>query len=223
MKRIVSLILALALSACAMLSLASCGESFDVYTVANESKATTVITQVNIKDKDGNDLEQIFDVKSAGNDAIIEYKFKRLVGIDEAAETGLPRVYEENGKIYYIDGKYYNSGEGENPWTGSPSETLYKFSINKAKLIEPTVSEDGLSFSATMTPENCQEMFNFGHTASESVEIKVETNGVNLTRVYISYYTVDGATVSMTSSYSYNVLELDFSEIIGEEEDEEIG
>ncbi len=195
-------------------------EARDIYTIANESTATSVTTQIDYTTAEGDSLDGWFAMQSEGNNAIITYEFSRLQTVEEAAANGLGRIVREEGKYYYIDGIYYKSGEGT-PWIGAPDDTEYKFNLDPAKLINPSVSNDGKMLVATMTPENCQEMFGFDIDAKDELVISVETNGTNLTRLEISCTTVSGAAVYIRSSYSYNTeLDLDFSEIIGEPEEE---
>ena len=192
----------------------------DIYTIANESNATSVTTQIDYTTAEGDSLDGWFAMQSEGNNAIIDYEFSRLQTVEEAAENGLGRIVTEKGKYYYIDGIYYKSGEGD-PWIGAPDDTEYKFNLDKAKLISPSVSQDGKMLVASMTPENCVEMFGFDIDAKDELVLVIETNGTNLTRLEISCTTVSGATVYIRSSYSYNTeLGLDFSEIIGEPEEE---
>ncbi len=192
----------------------------DIYTIANESTATSVTTQIDYTTAEGDALEGWFAMQSEGNNAIITYEFSRLQTVEEAAENGLGRIVREEGKYYYIDGIYYKSGEGT-PWIGAPDDTEYKFNLDKSKLINPAVSNEGKMLVATMTPENCVEMFGFDIDAKDELVIVVETNGTNLTRLEISCTTVSGAQVFIRNSYSYNTeLDLDFSEIIGEPEEE---
>lgn len=218
MKKIVSLALAFVLLACAIFSFASCGEdgAVDIYAVANSSKATTVTTQIDYTDADGNELDAWYEIKSEGNDAIIDYWFHKFTEVDEGA-VGLDRIVKVEGRYYYIDGLYYGS-EAAEPEVGSPKDATYKFNLDKNKMIEPAVSDDGNSVRAAVTPENCADMFGFDLDADGNIAIEIVTNGVNLTRVELSCTTVTGARVSIRSSYSYNALDLDFSEILGEDE-----
>ena len=192
----------------------------DIYTIANESNATSVTTQIDFTTAEGESLDGWFAMQSEGNNAIIDYEFSWLQTVEEAAENGLGRIVTEEGKYYYIDGIYYKSGEGT-PWIGAPDETEYKFELDQTKLINPTVSQDGKTLVATMTPTNCVEMFGFDINAKGDLVLVIETNGTNLTRLEISCTTVSDAKVYIRNSYSYNTeLNLDFSEIIGEPEEE---
>ena len=224
-KKIISLLLALSMLFGVALVLGSCNSNEedgprDIYAIANESTATSVTTQIDYTTAEGDSLDGWFAMQSEGNNAILTYEFSRLQTVEEAAENGLGRIVREEGKYYYIDGIYYKSGDGE-PWIGAPDDTEYKFDLQESKLIDPSVSQDGKLLVATMTPENCVEMFGFDIDAKENLVLTVETNGTNLTRLEISCTTVSGASVYIRSSYSYNTeLGLDFSEIIGEPEEE---
>lgn len=224
-KKIISLLLALSMLFGVALMLGSCNSNEeevprDIYAIANESAATSVTTQIDYTTAEGDSLDGWFAMQSEGNNAILTYEFSRLQTVEEAAENGLGRIVREEGKYYYIDGIYYKSGEGE-PWIGAPDDTEYKFDLQESKLIDPSISQDGKMLVATMTPENCVEMFGFDIDANGDLVLTVETNGTNLTRLEISCTTVSGASVYIRSSYSYNTeLGLDFSEIIGEPEEE---
>jgi hypothetical protein len=227
MKKIVSAILVLTAIFGALFMLASCAEEKkDIYTIANTSEATTVNTQVFFTTAEGDDLGGFYFMQTAGNDAIIEYAYKRLQRPDEVlAGAEISRIVEvgsaENPcKTYYYQGKYYDDGDAA-PWVGAPSEIQFKFNLQEDKLTTPTISADGTTLIALVTPENCLEMFGFDLDANEEdITIIVTTLDQYLTKLELRCITDDGANISIVSSYSYNDLtgQLDFSAITGEEE-----
>ncbi len=227
MKKIVSAILALTLIFGTLFMLASCAEEQkDIYTIANTSAATAVNTQVFYTTKEGDDLGGFYFMRTAGNDAIIEYAYKRLQRPAEVlAGAPISRIVEvgsaENPcRTYYYEGKYYDEGE-PTPWVGAPSEIQFVFNLDKTKLESAALSADGKTLTAIVTPENCLAMFGFDLDANEeNIALIVNTLDEYLTRVELRCITDDGANVNIVSSYSYNDLtgQLDFSPITGEEE-----
>lgn len=227
MKKIVSIILVLTLALGAMLTLASCaGEEKDIYTIANTSAATSVNTQVFYTTAEGDDLGGFYFMKSAGNDAIIEYSYKRLQHPEEVLQgANMQRIIsvgsQENPcKTYYYEGKYYDDGE-TTPWVGAPSEIQFIFNLDSTKMLTSSVSGDGMTLTATITPENCEAMFGFDLDANEeNIALSVVAVAGYLNKVELRCTTDDGANVTIVSSYSYNDLtgQLDFSAITGEEE-----
>ena len=227
MKKIVSLILVLTLLLGVILVLASCAEAEkDIYTIANTSDATSVYTQVFYTTKEGDDLGGFYFMKSAGNDAIIEYAYKRLQHPEEVLLGAAPsRVIsvgsaEKPCKTYYYGGKYYDEGEST-PWVGAPSEIQFKFNLDSSKMLSSTLSGDGMTLNATIDAAGCLEMFGFDLDANEeNISLLVEAIAGYLTKVELKCVTDDGANVTITSSYSYNDLtgQLDFSAVSGEDE-----
>ena len=222
MKKIVSSILALALVLGALFMLASCAEEKkDIYTIANTSAATTVNTQVFYTTAEGDNLDAFYFMQTAGNDAIIEYAYKRLQRPDEVLAGAKPSRIVSVGstenpcKTYYYQGKYYNDGE-KTPWVGAPSAIQFKFNLQESLLTTPTISADGTTLVALITPENCLEMFGFDLDANEEdISIIVTTLDQYLTKLELRCITDDGASINIVSSYSYNDLtgQLDFSAI----------
>lgn len=227
MKKIISVILVLILALGAVLTLASCSEEQkDIYTIANTSAATSVNTQVFYTTAKGDDLGGFYFMKSAGNDAIIEYAYKRLQHPEEVlAGADMQRIIavgsQENPcKTYYYEGKYYDDGE-TTPWVGAPSEIQFIFNLDSTKMLTSSLSADGMTLTATITPENCQDMFGFDLDANEeNIALSVVAVAGYLNKVELRCTTDDGANVTIVSSYSYNDLtgQLDFSAITGEEE-----
>lgn len=227
MKKIVSIILVLTLALGVMLALASCGEEQkDIYTVANTSSATSVYTQVFYTTEKGDDLSGFYFMKSAGNDAIIEYAYKRMQTLDEVLNGAEPERIISVGsvtepcKTYYYGGKYYNDGDTA-PWVGAPSEIQFKFNLDSTKMIAPVVAADGSKLTATITAESCNEMFGFDLDADENnISLVVEAVDGYLTKVELKCITNDKSNVTITSSYSYNDLtgQLDFSAVPGVDE-----
>ncbi len=227
MKKIVSLILVLILALGAMLVLASCAEEQkDIYTIANTSEATSVHTQVFYTTKEGEDFGGFYFMRSAGDDAIIEYAYKRLQHLEEVpAGAPVSRVItvgsaENPCKIYYYRGKYYDDGE-TTPWVGAPSEIQFKFNLDSTKMLSSTLTNGGMTLNATISAESCLEMFGFDLDANEkNIALVVEAIGGYLSKVELKCVTDDGANITIISSYTYNDLtgQLDFSAIAGEDE-----
>ncbi len=220
-KRIIGLVLCIALVLCLALSLASCETVRTIYDIANSSYATTVVTVVNYS-VDGDDFQGYYKMETSGNDSILNYHFDRYTTREEGiANPELGRISYFEGKIYYIGGVYYTSGdETLAPWVGSPRDLKFNFKIEESKLTNPVISEDGNTLTADMTNENCLAMFGFDLDADGTLKLEVKTNGVNVSEVNIGCTTVSGATVTITNVYDYGENVLDFSEIFPEEEAE---
>ena len=229
-KKILSTFLALALLLSAVLSLGSCGlikkifgknEPDDIYTIANSSAATALTTKVGYKAPNGEDFGGWYVAKREGNNMIVEYEYDRYQTIEESVESGnSDRKVKEAGTVYYLDGKYYDSGDAtKTPWVGSPLDVNFKFSLDKSKLSNIVTPEANLLY-ATMTPEACAEMFGITINCEGAISLYIATNGVQLTEMQMVYTTDSGASVTVFTTYSYNDLALDFTPITGEPETE---
>lgn len=218
MKKIVSILLLVALT---LLALASCApaEQNDIYSVANASHATAVNTEVTYLTKSGDNLSGWYEVKSEGNDAIIYYDFYRYQYPGEAALGGAEtsRIVHNEGTTYYYAGKYYNADDLK-AWVGAPSEATFIFNLKEENFTDTVITNNGRELWAMITPEACLEMLGFNLNANEDgIEVTIKTNGTYLVEISLSCTTVSGATMVVRSSYSYNELTLDFSDITGEE------
>ena len=223
MKKILSLILVLVLTACAMLAISSCEreEEVTIYDIINGSAATGVTASIRYTTADGDDFSGWYVVKRNGNDLILEYDFERYSTIEESIANGNhDTIVHEIGKVYYLDGKYYNSGdETKTPWVGAAMDVNFALNVERNKLAAANNSNENILY-ATVTPENCTSVFGHDFGAKENVTLVFETNGVQLVEYEMSYVTESGASVNITATYSYGEQELDFSEIVGEPEEE---
>lgn len=220
MKKIVSIllvavILTLALTSCSMFTT---DEKVSIYDIVNNSSATSITTQVRYVPSTGDEFTGWYIVQREDNNMIVDYEFNRYTTVEESVAAGTAdRITNEKGVVYYIDGAYYTSGdETKTPWVGSPIDLDFKFNITKDKLINVFNPTENTVY-ADITPENCLEVFGIDFGAEGNIKIMFETNGVQLIELELSYITKSGADVGITSTYSYNDLTLDFSEILGEE------
>lgn len=227
-KRILSTFLCVALILTTALSLASCGliqrifgkkQADDIYTIANNSTATAITTKIDYQAANGEDFGGWYVAKRDGNNMIVEYEYDRYQTIEESMESGSSdRKVKEVGTVYYLNGKYYDSGDAaKTPWVGSPLDVNFKFDLDKSKLSNIVTPEDNVLY-ATMTPEACAEMFGITINCEETISLYIATNGVQITEMQMVYTTTSGASVTVFTTYSYNDLVLDFTPITGDPE-----
>jgi hypothetical protein len=228
-KRIISLALVALMLATALLSLGSCGlfgtETDDgakatIYDMVNSSKANSITTSVDYATKDGVELPGWYVVKREGNDMIVEYDYKRFATIEESVATGsLEKVINEVGAYYYHNGKYYDKNdETKTPFVGSPLEYNFKLNIDKSKLLtENTPMNNSNERYVTMTAESCKDMLGVDLNAVGTVNVRILTNGVQLSELEVMYNTASGASVTVLSTYDYGNITLDFGDYFEEE------
>lgn len=191
----------------------------DIYTIANNSTATTITTKVGYKAPNGEDFGGWYVAKREGNNMIIEYEYDRYQTVEESVENGdTDRRVQEEGTVYYLNGKYYDSGDAsKTPWVGSPLDINFKFNLDPAKLSNIVTPAENVLYAA-MTPEACAEMFGINIACKGDISLYIATNGVQLTEMQMLYTTTTGAIVTVFTTYSYNDIVLDFSPITGEAE-----
>ena len=193
----------------------------DIYAIANSSTATTITTSIGYTAADGATFNGWYVAQRQDNDMIIDYEFKRYQTIEESIESGdTNRFVNEAGTVYYLDGKYYNSyDESKTPWVDAPMDANFKFNLSKDKLSNIITPSENVLY-ASMTPEACKDMFGLDISCPGSISLYLMTNGVQLTEIQFVYTTDSGAVVTIFTTYSYNDLELDFTPITGEPEEE---
>ena len=226
MKKILSLILVLALSVSCVFAFASCKKDeeptptptptptpaptktiYDLVASAAPTKTVTLTDYV----KGDKTYEGEFVMSVEGNNSIFEFNYERPRTIAEGAEEGTTNpVKTISGVIYFKDGKFSDDGD---KWTAEPpSTTLFSFDLKAEYLTGATVSEDGKTLTAEMTPVNAVKVLGTDLKPQGNVKITVKTNGVSLSKVILVYTTADGASVTIDTSYTYNNIVLEFPE-----------
>lgn len=225
-KRIVSLLLIAVMVAFAMLSLSSCGlfntdgasEKVSIYDIVNSSSATSITTSVDYKTESGDEFTGWYVVEREGNNMIVDYSFDRYATIDESIGLDEPkRIVTEANKIYYNDGKYYyEDDETKTPWLGSPLGIDFKLNIDKSKLLSEYAPNPNQCY-ITIAADECVNMLGIDLKAVENVSVIINTNGVQLAELEITYTTESGSQVTLLSTYGYGEITLDFGDYFEEE------
>ncbi|MBQ7363024.1 MAG: hypothetical protein IJW48_01095 [Clostridia bacterium] len=212
MKKILCLILALGLVLSTGAALVSCGgEKLPaIYTYAEELDPTRTVTSVEYTDANGIKLVGWYDLQVAGENSIFTYEYDRYRTVEEAVDEGVAdRIKTVSGTVYCKDGKY--SGDGVN-WGSSPVATEIKLNLDPDLLSDAVISEDGNTLTAAITPENSEAVLGTSLSAVGNISITATANGTYLTGVVLTCTTIEGATVTVRTSYSRNVIELTFPE-----------
>ncbi len=192
-----------------------------IYEVANNSSATSLTTNIGYVTASGDEFGGWYVAQRQGSNMIITYEYDRFRTVEESVATGeTGRKVAEEGIVYYLDGKYYNDSDADKtPWVGSPMDVSFIFKLDKSKLSTIITPNSNLLY-ATVTAENYKAMFGVELDAEGVITMSVESNGVQVTGVQVSYTTKSGAKVTAYTTYSYNDIELDFTPVTGEEETE---
>ncbi|MBR5449171.1 MAG: hypothetical protein IKV43_04195 [Clostridia bacterium] len=214
MKRILGLILVLALAVSCVFAFASCKKDtattksvYDLVASANPTKTVTLTDYV----KGGVTYEGEFIMSVEGNNSIFEFSYERPRTVAEGAEEGTTNpIKTVDGVIYFKDGKFSEDGD---KWTAeAPSTTLFSFDLKAEYLTGASITDDGKTLTAEMTPENAIKVLGTDLKPQGNVKITVKTNGVSLSKVVLQYVTADGASVTIDTSYTYNNVVLTFPE-----------
>ena len=208
MKKTLSLLLALAMLVGCVFALASCKKSA-IYELAANSAPTVTVTVVDYIDVDGTALEGDYTMSVEGDNSIFEFRYQRFRFPSEGMEDDTyDRVKEKSGTIYYKDGVY--SMDGDEYETEAPTAIQFRFNLDKDYLKDISISDDDTELKAKISPENAKHVLGTDLKAAGDISITVKTNGVNLTMVIVECVAVNGATVSVRTSYSYNSITLEF-------------
>ena len=217
MKRILGLILVLALALSCVFVFAACKKDeaeptnmktiYDLVASANPTKTVTLTDYV----KGETTYEGEFIMSVEGNNSIFEFSYERPRTIEEGAADGTTNpVKTVEGVIYFKDGKFSEDGD---KWTAeAPATTLFTFDLKAEYLTGAAITNDGKTLTAEMTAENAIKVLGTDLKPQGTVKLTVESNGVSLTKVVLEYTTVDGASVKIDTSYSYNNITLVFPE-----------
>lgn len=217
MKRILGLILVLALALSSVFVFAACKKDeaeptntktiYDLVASANPTKTVTLTDYV----KGETTYEGEFIMSVEGNNSIFEFSYERPRTVEEGVTDGTyDPIKTVEGVIYFKDGKFSEDGD---KWTAeAPATTLFTFDLKAEYLTGAAITNDGKTLTAEMTAENAIKVLGTDLKPQGTVKLTVESNGVSLTKVVLEYTTVDGASVVINTSYTYNNITLVFPE-----------
>lgn len=208
MKKTLSLLLALLMLVSCVLAMVSCKKSA-IYELAANSAPTVIVTAVDYIDADGTQLIGDYTMSIEGDNSIFEFLYQRYrLPEDGVADDTYEMIKEKKGTIYYKDGAY--STDGDEYEAEAPTAIQLRFNLDKDYLKDVSISEDDTVLTAKISPENAKHVLGTDLKAEGDISITVKTNGVNLTMVFVECVAVNGATVSVRTSYSYNSVNLEF-------------
>ena len=178
-----------------------------VYDIAANSKPTKVTTEVTYNTMEGDRLTGFYVTKVNGNDTVFEYEYQKLATpADSLASGENKRIVDYKGVITYHDG-VYTTGNQEDWKPGVGTAFDLTFNVKAKFLTDVEFNEDETILTAKVTPENSVNVFGMDLNAVDDIGLIVETNGVNLTMVTVTYMTQYGE-IAIRTSYTYNVQNL---------------
>lgn len=217
MKKIISLLLSLTLMLGCVLVLGSCGNTeeaeFTVATICQmteSTSATKMVTLIDYVKANGDTINDVYTMVVDGDDSIFEYVRTRMITPAEAIELGVSGRYytEPTQYVYYKDGLYSTNGAD---WSAAaPSLTSIKLDLREQYLKDAAITESGTDLSAKISVENIKNVFGVELDADGDFTIEVETDGTNLARINIYGKTKSGASLSISTSYTYSKQTLNF-------------
>ena len=209
MKKTLSLLLVLVLALGCVFALASCkkdSEIFGLAAAANPTKTVTLVTYVKGEDE----LHGDYTMEVQGNNSIFTFVYDRYRTVEDGAtDDSTERIKTIDGVIYYKDGKF--SFDGDEWESETPTASSIKFDLKPEYLTGVSVNDNDTVLEAELTPENAVKVLGVDLGANGNAKIVVCTNGVSLSKVDITYTTKDGASVTISTTYTYNDIQLDFS------------
>lgn len=129
----------------------------------------------------------------------------------ELPDTDASLTITKEGDIYYKNGRLSTDGE---TWAAGtpPTAQPLSFELDLSCFDEAAVTGKNniYTLKAKVSGENVARVFGTSVTANGAVSITIEVRNGYLYNSTVSYTSVQGATVSVSSSYTYNPVELDF-------------
>lgn len=180
----------------------------DVVAASSPTKIVTKVTYI-YPDGDaryGADLNGDYSLEIDGNDAIFRYDYNTFATVEEGADSWIKTVA---GAVYYKDGKV-SVTEGEE-WDAIPAMPVNrKFELLKNHFKTYVKSEDEKTLTATITGSNIEGVLGYEISAIGDISFVLTTDGIYMRSITISYTSLEGAAVTIDTSYSYNDITLDF-------------
>ena len=209
MKRILCLILALTLCLGTALTLSSCkNEERDIFALAKELDPTKAVSFIEYTTASGDKLGGEFTLQTDGENAIFTYVYERYRTTDEMIEEDTAeRIKEISGTVYRKDGKYSEDGK---TWGSSPIPSELKINLDRDKLTNTVLSEDGNELTAEITAENIEAVLGTKLEIEGNATLIATANSVYLTGITVSCTTKTGSVLVIRTSYSYNEISLVF-------------
>ena len=234
MKKILSLMLVLI----CIVSMVACGQggtsgngpgsnsgpsntTLDVFAAAAKTDAPTKIVSLTTytgKDLVGKTetLSGAFTQVANGNNSILDFKYERYATIEEEADSHKVTV---EGAIAVKDGKTKTImtgayAAGASDWAAViPSlQQLGAFKLNKTDLpADYTLNSDGSKLTVSLSREEALKVIGVVIDATGEISLEALSNGKNISQITISYTAASGASVKVTTSYTYGTQTLDFS------------
>ena len=178
------------------------------------SAPTKIVTKVSYvypagNNKYGWDLDGDYTLEIDGNNSIFKYDFNTTASIEEGADGSIKTV---KGTIYFKDGMVLLA-EGD-AWESISAQTVNrKFTLVKNRFKTYEKSADEKTLTATITGSNIDSVIGYTLSAEGDITVVVTTDGIYMRSVTISYKSQDGANVTISTSYSYNQIILDFPSV----------
>ena len=213
MKKLICLILSLALTLGLAFAMTACGDEegndnvdpvTKICNIVGESAPTRIITQTDYV-VNGIALGGEYITEIEGNNSILTYSYEKMSDPMDGNSNPHTTV---SGKIYYKDGRF--SEDGITWKTGAPSTTPIIFNVSKDVFVNPVVSQDGYTLTAEITPEAALAAFGTDLAAEGNLVVEIVTDGTNLRDINISGTTAQGASVMVRTSYTYTAVTLEF-------------
>lgn len=189
----------------------------DVFAAAEKNAVPTKIVSLTTfagKDLTGANFtfSGSFSQVASNNNSILDFKYDRFATVEEAADDYIVTV---EGAIAIKDGMTKTIGNGlDSEWAAViPSvHQLSAFKLDKANLpADYTLSADGKKLTVALDQAEAFKVMGVVIDANGEITLEVESNGKNVSAIYVSYVATSGASVKISTSYTYGVQNLDFS------------
>ena len=213
MKKVLCLLLSLVM----LFALASCKDKneTDLFDIIDQGRVPATITTTvsySLTDADNEDdsisLSGYYKTVTRYNRSIFTFEYERIALPEEANENGIIR--EISGTIYRDGDKVSVDGDNFEDVGALPGYGI-SVNLNKENFGSYTVSEDGKSFTTTLTGADIKKALGVElDTNADGATIHVASNGIVITGLTVSYKTSGGADIFIATSYTYNPATLDW-------------
>ena len=219
MKKLLCLLLALmCVMACVSCNLGG-GSSEDeeeakeatVETIAgiiNASNPTQIATKVDYVEEGEDHITSSYNTEKDEVNGIYKFTFSsaRKASVEELLPTDV-KVLE--GTVWYnADGTVTSSTGDEWSKEDAVGYLPEMININKSSFKSYELVNDGDDLVGVIAANDAKRVFGEDIAASSDISVEIDTNGTYLYKITVTYTTNQGATVTITTSYDYAVIDL---------------
>ncbi len=206
MKKVLCLVLSLVMLLCLVACDNSQGKT-DLFDLIDQGRVPVTITTtvsynyIDEANADNNvSLSGYYKTVNEWDRSIFTFTYERLPTVEEKSDTLVKTI---SGTIYKDGDKVSTDGDTFEDASALPGFGI-TVDLKEENFPSYTVSEDGKSFSATLTGDNIEKALGVKLSCNdEGVKVTVTSNGTVLSGITVAYKTASGADLFIATSYTY--------------------